>query len=133
MKKIFVLAGLVLFISFLAMVWLFFGNFFDFAQNLEDTVEDFVPDDATKFIGTWRSDSMEIMFLEDGNYTSSTMLFAYGTYRLENGNLILKSTIGESNGFSNFRDGEATCDYSFSDDTLSLTQSAKTYEFYKDQ
>ena len=59
MRKIFVLAGIVLFFSFIAMCWLFFGNFFDFAKNLGEESEKIEVSEKSRFIGTWETTYIE--------------------------------------------------------------------------
>ena len=54
MKKIFVLAGIILFISFLALNWLFFGNFFDFAKLLGKEASKIESSEKSRFIGLWK-------------------------------------------------------------------------------
>jgi hypothetical protein len=59
MKKIYVLAGIVLFIVFVIMVWVFFGNFFNFANTLGDISSNYTLDEKSKFIGTWETTYIE--------------------------------------------------------------------------
>ena len=59
MKKIYILAGSVLFFVLMLTTWLFVINFSDFAKNLGQKTKDSSLDEKSKFIGTWKTTYFE--------------------------------------------------------------------------
>jgi len=134
MKKIYVLAGVVLFISFVLMCWVFFGNFFDFAQNLGEKSSDISLDEKSKFIGIW-----ETTYVED----DERFVGYDGTYKFNPdgtgliGGIFCTWDIVDEKLVISYFEGTASLvyNYSFSDDenTLTLTDNKGSLEFIKHQ
>lgn len=131
MKRIFILAGAVLFIVLVIMCWFFLGNVFKFASNLGEESK-IVMDDKNRFVGTWETTYIEgddrfvgfngiYNFKTDGTGAIGGLIC---TWNIENGKLV----IDYNEGFSTL-----TYNYSFSneDNALTLTNSNGSLEFIK--
>jgi len=132
MKKILILAGVVLLFVLLLSAWLFIIDFSYFAGSLGEGVEDIALDEKTKFIGTWETtyiEGDERFVGYDGTYKFNTD----GTGII--GALICTWDILEEKLVIDYYEGYATLtyDYTFSDDetSLILDNSNGTIEFTK--
>ena len=130
MKKIYFVAGVVLFISLLVMVGIFFGDIFDFAQNLEEGAKQASYEEYTQFIGNFETQFIPgderfigfngvYKFNSDGSGTISSLS---STWEVENNQLVIHYYEGIST---------VTYDYAFFDDdnTLVLSNSKGSLEF----
>lgn len=132
MKKIYIVAGIVLFIGFLAMVWIFFGDFFDFAQNLGEGAKKASYEEKTKFIGTW-----ETIFIEgDERFVGFNGIYKFNTDGTGTiGGLLCTWDIKDNKLVIHYYEGIATLtyDYTLSDDdnSLILTKSKGSLEFVR--
>jgi len=74
MKKIYILAGVILFIVLVIMCWVFFGNFFDYTKNLSEATKDIL-DEKSKFIGIWETQFFE----DDDRFIGSSGIYIFRT------------------------------------------------------
>jgi hypothetical protein len=134
MKKIYVLAGIVLFIVFVIMVWVFFGNFFSFADTLGDISSNYTLNEKSKFIGTWETTYIE----GDERFVGFNGVYTFNTDQTGSiGGLICTWNIleNESKMVIDYYEGIATLtyDYTFADDgnTLVLTNLKGSLNFFR--
>ncbi len=132
MKKILILAGVVLLFVLLLSAWLFMIDFSYFAESLGEDAKDVSLDEKTKFIGTWETtyiDGDERFVGYNGIYQFNTD----GTGVI--GALICTWELLEETLVIDYYEGYATLtyDYTFSDDetSLILDNSNGTIEFTK--
>jgi hypothetical protein len=131
MKKIWILAGVVLFIVLVIMCWMFFGEFFNFAKNLSEGSEGVI-DEKSSFVGTW-----ETTYIEGDNrfvgFNGVYKFYASGAGLI--GGLDSTWDIVDNKLVIHYYGGAAnlTYDYSFSneDNTLTITNSNGALEFIK--
>ena len=128
MIKILMFAGFISFCVLMLACWLFIGNFGDFADLLSKKSKKIIEDDTSRFIGTWESGTGELTFYKNGNYTSTMIFYAAGTYSIKNEKLILQMDAGEPNGDSAYSREEAIYNYSFSDNDIALTLTDEDHE-----
>lgn len=132
MNKIWILAGIIIFISFVIGAWLFLGEFNIFSKELGEGSKHIVLSEKTKIIGTWETDynSSDNEFVGlNGVYSFSTDNKATiggisCTWILSENNLII--TINENSE-------QFVYNYMVSNDgaTLTLSKLDKTYVFVK--
>jgi len=132
MKKIFIVAGLVLFISLMLTTWLFVIDFSDFAKNLGKKTEDVGLDEKSKFIGTWKTTYIEGDYRFVG-YNGIYKFHLGGTGTI--GGLICTWDISNNKLVIIYNEGTETLiyDYFFYEnyDKLSLNNSYGTLDFSK--
>lgn len=130
MKKIYILAGVVLFFVFVIMVWIFFFDFFDFASTLGDKSSDIALDEKSKFIGTWETTYIE----DDGRFVGFNGIYIFNTDQTGTvGGLICTWDIVDNKLIISYYEGVATLtyDYEFSNDSnlLILTNTKGSLNF----
>ena len=130
MKKIYILAGVVLFFVFVIMVWIFFFDFFDFASTLGDKSSDIALDEKSKFIGTWETTYIE----DDERFVGYNGIYIFNTDQTGTiGGLICTWDIIDNKLIIHYYEGIATLtyDYEFSNDgnLLILTNTEGTLNF----
>jgi hypothetical protein len=130
MKKIYVLAGVVLFFVFVIMVWVFFFDFFDFASTLGDKSSDIALDEKSKFIGTWETTYIE----GDERFVGFNGIYIFNTDQTGTiGGLICTWDIIDNKLIIHYYEGIATLtyDYEFSNDgdLLILTNTEGSLNF----
>jgi hypothetical protein len=132
MKKIYVLAGVVLFFVFVLMVWVFFFDFFDFASTLGDKSSDIALDEKSKFIGTWETTYIE----DDERFVGFNGIYIFNTGQTGTiGGLLCTWKIIDNKLIIYYYEGVATLtyDYEFSNDgnLLILTDINGSINFYR--
>ena len=130
MKKIYILAGVVLFFVFVIMVWIFFFDFFDFASTLGDKSSDIALDEKSKFIGTWETTYIE----GDERFVGYNGIYIFSTDQTGTiGGLVCTWEIIDNKLIIQYYGGIATLtyDYEFSNDgdLLVLTNTEGTLNF----
>jgi predicted PurR-regulated permease PerM len=132
MKKILVLAGVVLFIVLVIMVWTFFGNFFDFAKNLGDKSSNIQLEEKAKFVGNWETQYIE----DDERFVGFNGIYSFrsdGTSSV--GGLDSTWDISNNKLVISYYEGLSTLIYSYvfseGETNLTLTNNAGSLEFVK--
>jgi hypothetical protein len=109
MKKILIIASVISVLVLILFGILFVGGFGSFAQLLGEKSQDISIDEKTKFIGEWTSETMEVTFLSDNTFSTTT---GEGSFEIKNMRLTLHHYYYGTN---------EEFDYDFSDDEEILT------------
>ena len=116
MRKILVVAAVILLVSLACGAWLFIIKFGGWAHNLGEVSEQIVEDDTLLFVGTWESmGNQEIYsFLSNGSYYIDG--FFVGDWSISDGQLTLQNFL------------EVVYSYSFSQGDTMLTLNDSTHQ-----